>query len=91
MVLQSVPAEGRMRGGEIAFLVTMESIIRGRACRNDKEDAPLSVISSSISIYYPHRHQHHRTVSGSRMQFSDPHGLSLPHAQRSSPPFAAAS
>lgn len=62
-------------GGEIAFLVTMESIIRGRARCNDKEDAPLSVISSSISIYYPHRHEHHRTVSGSRVQFSNPQGF----------------
>ena len=41
----------------------MVSIIRAPAWCNDKGGVRLSLISSSISIYYPHRHEHHRTVT----------------------------
>lgn len=74
--------------GQVNMVVTMVSIIRAPGWCNDKGGAWLSLISSSISIYYPHRHEHHRTVTitagcnlAIRRAFP---AAALPHAQRSS-------
>lgn len=61
--------------GQVSKAVTMVSIIRAPGWCNDKGGALLSVISSCISIYFPHHREHHHTDSRSRMQFSIPQGF----------------
>lgn len=74
--------------GPVSMVVTMVSIIRAPGWCNDKGVARLSLISSSTSIYYPHRHEYHHTVTVAagcnlavRRAFP---AAALPHVQRSS-------
>lgn len=58
--------------GRVSVSVATASTIRVPKWCNDKKGPWLSVISSSISIHYPHRHERHRADAHRGMQFSHP-------------------
>lgn len=62
--------------GRVSVTVATASTIRAPEWCNDKKGPWLSVISSSISIYYPHRHVH-RVAAHSGMQSN--HLQGFPH------------
>lgn len=74
--------------GQVSMVVTLVATIIAPGWCNDKGGAWLSLISSSISIYYPHRHEHHHTVAvAARCNLAIRRAFpaaALPHVQRSS-------
>lgn len=66
--------------GRVSVTVATASTIRAPEWCNDKKGPWLSVISSSISIYYPHRHERHCVAAHSRMQLNHLQGFPRRHA-----------
>lgn len=66
--------------GRVSLTVATASTIRAPEWCNDKKGPWLSLISSSISIYYPHRHERPRVAAHSGMRLYHLQGFPRRHA-----------